>query len=598
MTESSGSDQGTATVAVFAGERERRPLVVAELIGGFGGSSAGAKGLLIAAATVNGFVMLSFEIVTLRALAPFFGSSVLTTSSTIAVVLLSLVGGYVQGGRWSRQHASKDRIWLAMLIAAVWYMAAIAAAPHIVKLSGWVPTLAAPAVSAMVISAVPTFLMATVSPLSIAHLARAGERGRVAGVVAALSTIGNLSGVFATVQFLLPKFGVRGAATAGCAGLLLMALGGFGRRRVVLVLVAALGLVAVYFGTRGPPDARVLFETESLYGNVQVRSLRPPLLTLRIDDADGQSVYNPATRFEDSYRGALMVLPVLTPRLSRMLLLGMGGGTVAAAWSELFPARIDAVEIDAAVVHAARRFFHLDGGERLRVFTEDARRFVKRSRDRYDFVALDLYHGANIPLHTATVEFFCELADHLAEGGVVAMNVAMPWEPTVRGLGRSISACFPSVFMVRATFSNAIIFASKTPSELSVVRKRLHDAQQAAFSRDPLQKVSARLARDTLVYRADARDEVFTDDRSTFELLWLAARRRFAVDEERLDSLLPLVTEELKAWPNQEVVLVAAANLAFRTGRDADAMALMERMLQRSETPLALHDWLYSGQTG
>ena len=85
---------------------------------------------------------------------------------------------------------------------------------------------------------------------------------------------------------------------------------------------------------------------------------------------------------------------------------------------------VDVVEIDPVVVDLGYRFFYLQNSERLRIHTEDGRRFVRRTTNRYDLVVLDAYTiGGQIPFHLTTQEFMSEIAAILKPGGVVLANI-------------------------------------------------------------------------------------------------------------------------------------------------------------------------------
>src|SRR6185436_3717180 len=105
----------------------------------------------------------------------------------------------------------------------------------------------------------------------------------------------------------------------------------------------------------------------------------------------------------------------------RLLLLGLGGGGTA----EVFSRRgwsVDAVEIDPEIPALARRFFGLKA-QHAHVFIDEGRRFLKRSRDRYDVILFDAFGSASIPFHLVTREAFAEAKARLAPGGILALNV-------------------------------------------------------------------------------------------------------------------------------------------------------------------------------
>ena len=88
-------------------------------------------------------------------------------------------------------------------------------------------------------------------------------------------------------------------------------------------------------------------------------------------------------------------------------------------------ARIDAVEVDPAVVRVAYQYFDFVPGPATRVFEEDGRVFAKRMGKRgtrYDLVMLDAFDHEYIPEHLLTREFLQEIKGLLAERGVLAAN--------------------------------------------------------------------------------------------------------------------------------------------------------------------------------
>jgi spermidine synthase len=116
----------------------------------------------------------------------------------------------------------------------------------------------------------------------------------------------------------------------------------------------------------------------------------------------------------------------LKPNPSRVLVIGLGGGTLPMTLRALLPdAAIDAVEIDPAVVKAAREYFGFKDDDKLKVFTEDGRVFVKKAikaEAQYDLIMLDAFEDDYIPEHLLTREFLEEVKRILTPTGVVAAN--------------------------------------------------------------------------------------------------------------------------------------------------------------------------------
>jgi spermidine synthase len=110
----------------------------------------------------------------------------------------------------------------------------------------------------------------------------------------------------------------------------------------------------------------------------------------------------------------------------RILIIGLGGGSIPTALRELLPnAQIDTVEIDPAVTRVARRYFGFKDDPKMKVFEVDGRVYVKRALRqgvKYDLVMLDAFDHEYIPEHLLTREFLTEVKDLLTPTGVLVGN--------------------------------------------------------------------------------------------------------------------------------------------------------------------------------
>jgi spermidine synthase len=151
------------------------------------------------------------------------------------------------------------------------------------------------------------------------------------------------------------------------------------------------------------------------------------------------------SRLVFNYARMVMAALYLNPAPQRILILGLGGGTLPSAFQRLFPAAaIDAVEIDPAVVRVARKYFGFEETPKTRVFEEDGRVFVKRmqrTNAQYDLIVLDAFDHEYIPEHMLTREFLLEVKALLGERGVLAANTF-----SVSKLYHHESATYYSVF--------------------------------------------------------------------------------------------------------------------------------------------------------
>jgi spermidine synthase len=200
-----------------------------------------------------------------------------------------------------------------------------------------------------------------------------------------------------------------------------------GHLRAAGAVVAAGALLTA---VAAPADARIIHEERSLYSSILINR-QGPMLCLQFSvrrDQRNQSCVNQRRPREMVFVYARMVMTslLLEPEPGRILILGLGGGTLPMAFDELLPqADIDIVEIDPAVVRVAREYFGFAPSDRVDVFAQDGRVFVKRKahqREQYDLVILDAFNGEYIPEHLMTREFLQEVQQLLAPGGVLVAN--------------------------------------------------------------------------------------------------------------------------------------------------------------------------------
>jgi spermidine synthase len=214
--------------------------------------------------------------------------------------------------------------------------------------------------------------------------------------------------------------------------------------------------------------ARVVYDRTSAFGRVLVID-EGARRVMRFGSHDGSEqsamlLGNPRAVPIEYVRYALLGL-AHHGRPARVLMVGLGGGTFTTLVHRALPeVTVDAVEIDAAVVDAARAWFGLREDARYRVHVADAADWIRRDRGAYDFVLLDAYAGEDIPAAVGSEAFFRDVAARLAPGAVVAINVAEADESGGAGVARAFAAVFaPFECRRTAVDGNLLIFAAAAP---------------------------------------------------------------------------------------------------------------------------------------
>ena len=434
---------------------------------------------------ISGAVLMSLEILGSRVLAPDYGNSIFVWGSLIGVFLAALSLGYYLGGILADRRPRLSFLATLLAAAGMFTLLIPALSPGLAaRLAAW--DLAGPRLgplsASILLFFVPGVLMGTVSPYAVRLRSPATEGvGLAAGRLYALSTLGSLVGTFATAFFLIPATGVRelvhwlgvvllGTSAAGLA---------YERRWVAASLVAVL-LVSVApppGSGAGPLPAgegqpgvtnqealtsdglRTVYEQDSFYHHIRVVESEDTRF-LRFDNSwqSGMYLRDPfATRFE--YTDFFHLATALQPGLRKALFIGLGGGSAPKAFWRLYPQlEIDVAEIDPEVVRVAREYFRLPDEPRLRVHAADGRLFLDGSRERFDLIVLDAYYADAVPFHLTTREFFRLAADHLAPGGVLAINAISalegPRSRFYRSLVRTLQESFPTRYTFPVWLSN------------------------------------------------------------------------------------------------------------------------------------------------
>jgi spermidine synthase len=149
-------------------------------------------------------------------------------------------------------------------------------------------------------------------------------------------------------------------------------------------------------------------------------------------------------------RGMLTAL-VFSPQPKRVLIVGLGGGTLPRVLRKHYPdAMIDVAEIDPRVVDVAKRYFGLVEDDHLRVHVGDGRAFIEAiGKPTYDVVMLDAFGGDLVPPALATVEFLRAVRAVMMPGGAVVSNVwDAPYNRQHDDMVATYRAAFDSVYVL------------------------------------------------------------------------------------------------------------------------------------------------------
>ncbi|MDZ4184070.1 MAG: fused MFS/spermidine synthase [Desulfuromonadales bacterium] len=387
-------------------------------------------------AFVCGTLIMVIEVLGSRVIGPFFGVSLFVWSSLIAVAMIALAAGYALGGILSDRRDHPDYLYGIILVAGLLVLLIPFLSAPVLKASMPLGFRVGAFVSSLTLFGPPLLLLGFVSPYIIRIAAREMKNiGRTVGSFYALSTIGSVVGTLLTGFVLIVYIGVNQIFFLVGTLLILLAVFYFVYFRRKWPLLALLLLPAVALAWTGQKTTRltlpsgtvatVVYAKDTYYGSMKIvdykyganhtrEMLFDGVIQTGVDMKNLLSIY--------PYPYILSILPYsLNPEGKRCLVVGLGGGAVP-AWYEARGIKTDVVDIDPEVIRLAKDYFNFQAQGITAV--EDARYFLGKGTDRYDYIVMDIFSGEAAPAHVISLEALQLVRNRLADDGVLAINFA------------------------------------------------------------------------------------------------------------------------------------------------------------------------------
>lgn len=479
-----------------------------------------------------GMAVMAVELGASRLLAPYFSSSQIVWTIIIGTIMIAMALGNMWGGKQADKNPNPDRLYLRLLVAAIWIAAIPFAGKYIILgISGLLIItvsqnllVIAAFLSCMLIFVFPLFLLGTVTPSLVKYtVGSLDDSGKTVGALNACNTIGSILGTFLPTFITIPAAGTAATFLLFSGVLLLLSFFYFlssGRRKRTCAAALVLFILCNIAGSRSSFafwERNLAYEGESVYNYLQVRETENSVILSTNVLFGVQSIHMKKEGLTGMYYDYALAAPVLAGAEEKdkmdVLILGMGSGTYAVQCRKYFPhAQVEGVEIDQKITDLAREHFELP--EDVEVATYDGRAYLKGVQKKYDVIMVDAYQDITIPFQMSSVEFFKELREHLKADGVMVVNMNMKSQK--KGnineyLSDTIASIFPNVYTVDVSgSSNRELFAFSDHSALS----RL--SQAGGLDRELLAHLE-NVEEGLMQYHGGSR--ILTDDQAPVELL-------------------------------------------------------------------------------
>ncbi|TAH44872.1 MAG: spermidine synthase-like protein [Betaproteobacteria bacterium] len=161
------------------------------------------------------------------------------------------------------------------------------------------------------------------------------------------------------------------------------------------------------------------------------------------------------------YAQRMMAFLLFNPRPRRMVMIGLGGGSLVGFCHRHLPGTdLEVVEIDADVIALREQFCVPPDDSRLRVIHADGAQFVTDHPGRIDVLMVDAFGADGVAEELASFEFYEQARQRLSASGVLVMNVAGNKTTYARHVERLLTAFDEAVIALSVREDgNYILFA-------------------------------------------------------------------------------------------------------------------------------------------
>lgn len=474
---------------------------------------------------------MAVELLGAKMLAPYFGSSLYVWSAILATTLFALTSGYFIGGLVSERTNRENNLYTLALVAAAFMMIMPFLAKGLLLRMGDMSLLIAISLSALALLFPPVFLMGMVSPLIISILSDNNARpGRVAGTVYAISTLGGILTTFTFGFFIIPNFGLS-KPTIACGIILAIipTISLIRKKKANVISIWLFCLLINFFDSYNAVTSshfKTIYKAEGLLGQIMVVDYPRQndsswygrvLMTNRIvQTAQNQNPQLP--KYLEYISKMQSLLPKDTIADKSVLLLGLGGGSVATMLHENNFKTIDACELDERIGSVAKKYFDLP--PEVNITVDDARHYINNNTKKYDVIIFDIFKGEENPGHVITIESLTKVKVMLKPDGLILIN----------NNGYISGAIGQGTRSLVSTIENAGFFVSVVPAQEN---EKQADFRNLIICASPDKKLIDEVTQPYLntviskVALAEGPKQILTDEKPVLDVLNAEASKRW-----------------------------------------------------------------------
>lgn len=381
---------------------------------------------MLLAVFIGGYSSLSLELIVLRQLSSFVGTTTITVSIVMGSFLAFMSWGYYKGSVesvvWSslRRQAANDFLLIALLV--------VLASSYILIDIYFIAFNEAGITSNIIQTALYSLLFLSYGPYLFGKITAMLSRylhyrdPNFTGKIMAVDTIGSVLGSLLTTLIIMPFVGVN--HTIVVVVVITLAASFFLSRRRNYVAMLTILLAAVLFN-----QDKLLKDTYGIIENnavatVGVHETDKGKSRLLVINGSMSSKISKEHNLNFSYINFIndnFIRTLPENETKDILVIGAGGFTVGIDDTRNNYIYVD---VDKNLKRITEEnFLKKKLSPNKKFVVQDANQFLKESRDKYDIIVLDTYSSLQyIPMELVTREYFERAKNNLKEGGILLLN--------------------------------------------------------------------------------------------------------------------------------------------------------------------------------
>lgn len=386
------------------------------------------KSWLVFLIFLNGYVSLSLELVVLRQLSFYVGSSAVITSIIMGIFLGFMSLGYFLGASEKIKNTGIRKILSASFLVIALF-ACMASSFHLIT-TYFVVMYMGGITSSVVQTFIYSFVFLSVGPFLFGFNTTLLSRWlhkyntNYTGNIMAWDTIGSVMGSLATTLVLMPFIGVNYTVMLIVLLSVIAAVVTYRKLAVfifgILILVPTIYINSDWFQHKNygilVNNANSTISVSDMNG---MRVLNMNGLPMSIYDINSGSMADYINYINNHF---IYTMP--TDKMHKILVLGAGGFT--AGLQDTFN-DYTFVDIEHTLKDVSEKYFlNQKLTPNKKFIVQDASQYLKNTDEQYDLIILDVYSNSyQIPEGLITAEFMERLKSRVGPNGIIVMNMIM-----------------------------------------------------------------------------------------------------------------------------------------------------------------------------